>query len=405
MIELFKLEIPLGWKSAPMWTITTRKDVKGYPDAELLSVYREFGVIRKSDRDDNHNVESEDLSKYKFVNKGDLVLNKMKTWQGALGVSSYEGIVSPAYYVCKLNKSVHGPYIHYLLRSTPYIAMFAAASKGIRVGQWDLPYEEFRAIPVLLPPLEEQRVRADFLDEQLSIIDHAIEFKLRQIACLKEESKGLTLAWLPTSDKKHSDSWESAIGSRGIRAKVLFEQKNISGVEAPLASATMDGVFLRDEMVNDVWNPEVTSETYKLVEPEDFVIGLRSFQHGFSYSQVRGKVSPAYSVFTLRKEFRKNLDPMYFSYLFQTRQFISLLDSISIGIRQGRNIPFESFGNLLIPVPNLSEQAEIVQQQENNLNKINLLIKSIVPLKELKVSLIVSIVMGEVGIKPREVSV
>jgi type I restriction enzyme S subunit len=103
MSALFTLKTPAGWKSVPMWVISTRKDIKGYPEAELLSVYREFGVIRKSDRDDNHNVESEDLSNYKYVNKGDLVINKMKAWQGSLGVSPYDGIVSPAYFVCKLS--------------------------------------------------------------------------------------------------------------------------------------------------------------------------------------------------------------------------------------------------------------------------------------------------------------
>lgn len=174
-------DVPPGWKSVPMWSVASRKDRKGYSNAELLSVYREYGVIRKSDRDDNHNVESEDLSNYKFVKKGDLVLNKMKTWQGSLGVSPFEGIVSPAYYVCEISKDLHTPYIHYLLRSAPYIAMYGARSKGIRVGQWDLPYEEFREIPVLLPPIHEQRRIADYLDDQLSKIDLLIELKMQQM--------------------------------------------------------------------------------------------------------------------------------------------------------------------------------------------------------------------------------
>ena len=175
------LVVPAGWKSVPMWSVATRKDRTGYSNAELLSVYREYGVIRKSDRDDNHNVESEDLSNYKFVRKGDLVLNKMKTWQGSLGVSPFEGIVSPAYYVCDLSTELHAPYIHYLLRSAPYIAMYAARSKGILVGQWDLPYEEFREIPVLLPPIEEQRRIAEYLDKQMSQFESLIELKTRQI--------------------------------------------------------------------------------------------------------------------------------------------------------------------------------------------------------------------------------
>lgn len=64
-------------------------------DLELLSVYREYGVIPKASRDDNKNVESEDTSKYKIVHKTDLVINKMKLWQGSLGISQHEGFVSP----------------------------------------------------------------------------------------------------------------------------------------------------------------------------------------------------------------------------------------------------------------------------------------------------------------------
>jgi type I restriction enzyme S subunit len=164
-----------------MWSIATRKDRKGFPDAELLSVYREYGVVRKADRDDNHNVESDDLSNYKYVKKGDLVLNKMKTWQGSLGVSSFDGIVSPAYFTCELSREVHGPFIHYLLRSKPYIAMYGALSKGIRIGQWDLPYEEFRDIPVLLPPLEVQKQIARFLDVQVFRINEMIDEKKKQL--------------------------------------------------------------------------------------------------------------------------------------------------------------------------------------------------------------------------------
>jgi type I restriction enzyme S subunit len=171
---IFDLPTPKGWAQVPMWTIAKRKDRKGYPDAELLSVYREFGVIRKSDRDDNHNVESDDLSAYKYVKRGDLVLNKMKTWQGSLGVSSFDGIVSPAYFICELSPMVHGPYIHHLLRSQPYIAMYGASSKGIRVGQWDLPFDEFRSIPVLLPPLTEQVKIASFVDTMCKSLDENI---------------------------------------------------------------------------------------------------------------------------------------------------------------------------------------------------------------------------------------
>ncbi|MCT1435939.1 hypothetical protein [Brachybacterium paraconglomeratum] len=126
------------------------------------------------------------MSDYKLVRKGDLVLNKMKTWQGSLGVSPYEGIVSPAYFVCELSTRVHGRFLHHLLRSRRYIAHYEAGSKGIRTNQWDLPYDVLRQIPVLLPPMDEQRRIAGFLDDRVSRIDRIIAARREQTDLVSE---------------------------------------------------------------------------------------------------------------------------------------------------------------------------------------------------------------------------
>lgn len=170
----------------PIRSFATRLDIIGRPDAELLSVYREHGVVPKSSRDDNFNKPSEDLSTYRYVRPGNLVLNKMKTWQGSLAVSEFEGIVSPAYFVCELSDSVHPRFIHHLLRSDALIGEYGARSKGIRPNQWDLPYDEFKSIEVDLPSIEEQRRIADFLDDQVGRIDQAIELGKSQMSCVIE---------------------------------------------------------------------------------------------------------------------------------------------------------------------------------------------------------------------------
>ncbi|MBF6098312.1 hypothetical protein IU510_09510 [Nocardia cyriacigeorgica] len=155
---------------------------------ELLSVYRDYGVVPKSSRDDNFNKPSEDLSSYRYVRPGDLVLNKMKTWQGSLGISLHEGIVSPAYFVCEVSPDLHSRYAHYLLRSAPYIHLYRSVSKGIRPNQWDLPYDEMVSLPALVPPLEEQRRIADFLDAETSRIGRIAESRRRQMDTLVERS-------------------------------------------------------------------------------------------------------------------------------------------------------------------------------------------------------------------------
>lgn len=111
-------EVPGHWAEKPLWTLFRRTKRVGFADETLLSVYRDFGVIPKSSRDDNFNKESEDLGLYQLVHPGDLVINKMKAWQGSVAVSGFRGIVSPAYFVYEALHKENSRYLHYLMRST-----------------------------------------------------------------------------------------------------------------------------------------------------------------------------------------------------------------------------------------------------------------------------------------------
>lgn len=131
--------IPKCWETDKLKYHLRRNEPRNPGDVVVLSLYRELGVIPKDSRDDNHNVTSEDTSKYKYVRPGDFVINKMKAWQGSVAVSEYEGIVSPAYFVYEFtDDTIFKRYFHYLLRSC-YKDEFMRLSGGIRVGQWDLP--------------------------------------------------------------------------------------------------------------------------------------------------------------------------------------------------------------------------------------------------------------------------
>lgn len=163
--------LPDGWKSVPFWSLFYRDKQIGYPNEELLSVYREYGVIRKIDRDDNHNRAGDDLASYQLVEPGDLVLNKMKTWQGSLGISGYRGIVSPAYFVYKSRNSESAEFLHYALRSRYYVIQYASFSKGVRPSQWDLQPEYLSMMRVLLPPLSTQKSIVQYLARETGEID------------------------------------------------------------------------------------------------------------------------------------------------------------------------------------------------------------------------------------------
>lgn len=184
-------EIPKDWKVDKIKYHLKRNEPKNPGNAIVLSVYRDYGVVPKDSRDDNHNVTSEDTSKYKYVKKGQLVINKMKAWQGSLAVSDYDGIVSPAYFIYDfIDEEYNHKYFHYLVRSC-YKEEFKRISGGIREGQWDLSPEGFSNTLVLLPSIEEQNEILDYILQKEIEIDAIIADKKRQRGILTEYKKSL----------------------------------------------------------------------------------------------------------------------------------------------------------------------------------------------------------------------
>jgi type I restriction enzyme S subunit len=136
--------------------------------------------------DENHNIIPDDLSNYKVVRAGNLVINKMKAWQGSLGVSPIDGVVSPAYYVFQI--AIDEPaFAHTLLRSKAYAALFAQASDGVRIGQWDLSVDRMKRIPVAVPPASEQTAIIRFLEYADRRIRRYLRAKQKLIQLLEEQ--------------------------------------------------------------------------------------------------------------------------------------------------------------------------------------------------------------------------
>lgn len=222
-------EIPKEWKIDKIKYHLKRNEPKNHGNAIVLSVYRDYGVIPKDSRDDNHNVTSEDTSKYKYVKKGQLVINKMKAWQGSLAVSDYNGIVSPAYFIYDFtDEEYNHKYFHYLVRSC-YKEEFKRISGGIREGQWDLSPEAFANTLALLPPLVEQKYIANYLDIQCSEIDATAEDIQKEISLLEEYKKSViteavTKGLNPDAEMKDSGiAWIGEIpkGWKIIRLKYI----------------------------------------------------------------------------------------------------------------------------------------------------------------------------------------
>ena len=184
--------VPATWEVRNLRTLISKRAERDRPDLPLLSVAREKGVFVRSmtDADENHNVIPDDLTNYKVARAGNLVINKMKAWQGSMGIAPCDGIVSPAYFVFDFRISNHA-FGQRLLRSKPYVAHFGQASDGVRVGQWDLSIPGMRQIPVLVPSDDEQAAIVRFLDHANRKIDGFIRAKRKLIGLLNEQKQAI----------------------------------------------------------------------------------------------------------------------------------------------------------------------------------------------------------------------
>lgn len=179
--------IPEHWEVKKLRHFLKFVSVKGHGDKMLLSVTREQGVILRNieSKDENHNFIPDDLNGYKLVKPGQFVINKMKSWQGSYGVSDFEGIVSPAYYVCNLEFPCK-EYFSMAIRCKAYIPFFTQYSKGIRVDQWDLSPIGLKNIPFVVPPPSEQQAIVSYIEDKLQKIDTCIADLQAEIDYLKE---------------------------------------------------------------------------------------------------------------------------------------------------------------------------------------------------------------------------
>lgn len=180
-------KVPKGWTVHTLRHLLKAFSEKNHSEMQLLSVTRELGVIVRDveDTESNHNFIPDDLSNYKMVKKGQFVINKMKAWQGSYGVSDFDGIVSPAYFIFDLDFE-NKEFFHLAIRSRKYADFFARYSDGIRIGQWDLSMLDMKNIPFFVPPIEEQEKIIKYCKDKVRNIDTLITSIQKQVTLVKE---------------------------------------------------------------------------------------------------------------------------------------------------------------------------------------------------------------------------
>ena len=187
-------DVPGHWEILPNRALFEEVKEREHPEEQMLSVTITQGVIPQqallanSSKKDSS---KQDRSAYKLVQPGDIVYNKMRAWQGAFGVSDYQGIVSPAYVIERPRKRVNSRYFHYLLRTPAYAKEAERWSYGIASDMWSLRPEHFKMIYGCLPPIPEQTAIVRFLNHADRRIRRYIRAKRKLIALLEEQKQSI----------------------------------------------------------------------------------------------------------------------------------------------------------------------------------------------------------------------
>jgi len=394
-----------GWTFKPLWMIAPRTVEKGYAWANPLSVFLDVGVVPRSHRADNHNELGADLTAYLHVLPGDLVFNKLRTWQGGLGVSGHEGIVSPAYFVCRPQEDVWPRFLNYLLLAAPYRAELTRLSKWMPPSQFDISWDQLRTLPILLPPLEKQRQIADFLDDQVALLDLAMALRRQQVALLAERLRA------QVSTAYRSDVEQYGCVRLGLKLRGLEQGWSPQCEDRP-AGAGEYGVLKAGCVNLGAFRPEqhkalpVHSQPrlQYLVQPGDLLMSRASGSLDLIGSVALVPEGSPNNLILCDKVYRLSLDASVDpGWLVHVLAALEVREAIRLGTSgaegMANNLPSGTVRALLLPNLPLEAQRKVsrtlTQRQEELLTAGTLLDRSQDLFRERKQALITAAVTGE----------
>lgn len=408
-------------------------------DVELLSLYTHIGVKPQKDLEARGN-KAQTVIEYNKVKPGDIVVNKMLAWMGAMALSEYEGVISPAYNIYrKINQEINTKYYHYLFRTKRFANECYKNGWGIMLMRWTTTPERFKNIFIPFSLQEQQKI-ALFLDKKTAEFDSIIEKKQSFITKLTEAKKSLIsevvtgkvkvqvidnkYQVISRTDDEMKDSgveWLGKIPKEWEVKRLKHYIKDLeSGVsvnasESESAIENEIGVLKTSCVVNYTFNAH---ENKKVLENEINRVNCPVKKGMIIISRMNtpelvgasGYVEEDYPNLFLPDRlwqtiFNKEniINIRLLSYILLSERFKNSITTIATGTSSSmKNISKGNFLNLSISVSNLQEQQLIVDFLDEKTAKIDSTIEKIKlqieKLKEAKQSLISEAVTGKIEV-------
>ena len=411
--------VPRHWPVLPNRALFAEVKDREHPEEEMLSVTITKGIIRqKALLTDSSKKDSsrQDKSAYKLVQPRDIAYNKMRAWQGAIGVSDFRGIISPAYVVMRLREECNVPrYFHHLCR-TPHFAKEAERwSYGITSDMWSLRPEHFKMIYTPCPPPEEQAAMVRFLDYANGRLERAIRAKRKVIALLHEQKQAIihravTRGLDPTVPLKPSGiPWLGDIPKHWEVKRIKYllrevDHRSTTGDEPLLSMRRNHGLVLFAEHFTRP--PQAaTLVGFKLVRPGQFVVNRMQAGNGVIFaSTLTGLVSPDYAVFDAIGD--ANVE--FLGELFRSRKVRAKFRAESKGLGTGSSgflrLYNDRLGAIHGALPPRDEQSAILRGLADELSGVNTAInrleRDIELLREYRTRLVADVVTGKLDVRP-----
>lgn len=398
--------IPKAWELVKLKTILTLRSERNTGGRELLSVYLDKGVISYADSTGMQvHKPSQDLSNYQNVYVGDFVLNNQQAWRGSVGVSKYDGIISPAYFVCKLSSRCDPRYMDYLLRDACMYQQYETASRGVGTIQRNLYAPWLLNCFTILPPLSDQCAIAALLDSKCAEIDVLIADIQSQIDTLEQYKRSVITESVTKGLNPDAEIRDSGIQWIGImpahwkcvRGKYVlrYVQRPVQGDDGVITCFRDGEVTLRCNRREDGFTMADKEIGYQGIDVGDLVVhGMDGFAGAIGISDSRGKASPVLNVLETTQNKR------YIMYFLRSMAYSNVFFALATGIRvRSCDLRWNKLSELFYPIPPLDEQGAIVAYIDDVVQKTNAVIADkmaqLETLEKYKKSLIFEYVTGK----------
>lgn len=393
MIKDWYGNIPSGWNIAPLKLFCYEINEKNNPikSTKILSLMKDKGVIPYEEKGNVGNTSKTDLSGYKLAYKDSIIINSMNVKIGSVGISDYDGCVSPAYYVYKIkdNCPCITRYINYIFQTREYQKYLGRFGKGImeireKVASYDIkkskiPYPDKSTQIKICNKLD---TICNNIDESISNLDLLInqynDYKRALVS--KVVTEGINKTEMVKSQYEHigfhPSSWKEV---RIKRILVESSERTQEAKEEPLSMSQKYGLIPTKDM-ELIPNMASNFLNCKVVHINDLVFNkLKAHLGVFAKSNYEGIVSPDYAVYRAKK----NDNMLYLQYLFHTPKYINQFIKYSRGIGQGlTRLYTQEFFNIKIALPSIEEQNQITEYIDKKCKEIDKIIEDKIKMKD-----------------------